>query len=174
MRQMLAILLPARGAGRRQHRRGGRGAPGLGRRGPTGPAPGAGARPRAAARPAAADVLGQVERVTVGDVAGSLASATIHVGRERGYFAEQGISLEMVPFDSGARMVPALVTGQIEVAAGSPSVGAYNAQARGLSFKIVADLASSSPQGTTGYLMIRKDLADSGAIRDYADLAAAG
>jgi NitT/TauT family transport system substrate-binding protein len=137
--------------------------------------PGAGLDARAAPavaapQPAAADALGQVERVTVGDVAGSLASATIHVGRERGYFAEQGISLEMVPFDSGARMVPALVTGQIEVAAGSPSVGAYNAVARGLPFKIVADLVSSSPLGTPGYLMIRKDLADSGAIRDYADL----
>jgi NitT/TauT family transport system substrate-binding protein len=118
----------------------------------------------AEARPAA-----QSARLQVGDVTGSLASATIHVTRERGYFAEQGIDVQMVPFDSGARMVPGLVTGQIDVAAGSASVGAYNAAARDLPFKIVADLVSSSPQGNTGYFMIRKDLWDSGAVRDYPD-----
>jgi NitT/TauT family transport system substrate-binding protein len=71
------------------------------------------------------------------------------------------------PFDSGGRMVASLATNQVQVGGGSPSVGLYNAIARGVDVKLVADRASGAP----GYILfVRKDLADSGAIRDYADL----
>jgi NitT/TauT family transport system substrate-binding protein len=64
-------------------------------------------------------------------------------------------------------MVASLATNQIQVGGGSPSVGLYNAVARGVDVKIVADRASGAP----GYFFcVRKDLADSGAIRDWADL----
>jgi len=53
------------------------------------------------------------------------------------------------------------------VGGGSPSVGLYNAIARGVNVKMVADRASGAP----GYIFfVRKDLIDSGAIRDYSDL----
>ena len=49
-------------------------------------------------------------------------------------------------FDSGGRMVASLATNQIHVGGGSPSVGLYNAIARGVDVKMVADRASSVPR----------------------------
>ena len=103
-------------------------------------------------------------------VLGILSDAPFFLARERGYFAEQGLAADFQPFDSGARMVPVLATGQLDVAPGSPSVGLYNAITRGVNAKLVADWASGSPQGPTAFYTIRKELSDSGAIRDYRDL----
>jgi NitT/TauT family transport system substrate-binding protein len=73
-------------------------------------------------------------------------------------------------FDSTARQIPALATNQIDVGGGSPGVGLYNALARGIQVKIVADRASSAPGRSAWHLFARKDLVESGALRDYSDL----
>ena len=62
-------------------------------------------------------------------------------------------------------MVTSLATNQIEAGGGTPSVGLYNAIARGVKVKMVADRASVGPGQ---FVMVRQDLADS--IREYADL----
>jgi NitT/TauT family transport system substrate-binding protein len=56
------------------------------------------------------------------------------------------------------------------MAPGSPSVSLYNAVARGVNAKIVADWVTGSPDGPAAWIVVRKDLIDSGAVRDYADL----
>jgi NitT/TauT family transport system substrate-binding protein len=108
-------------------------------------------------------------RVRMG-VLGVLPEAGIFIAIEQGYFREQGIELETTLFDSGARMVPALGTGQLEAGDGSHSAGLFNAVARGIPLKLVADAAS----GPSGYsvvaLMFRRDLVDSGQIRGPGDL----
>ncbi|HEY4318229.1 MAG TPA: ABC transporter substrate-binding protein, partial [Herbaspirillum sp.] len=72
-----------------------------------------------------------------------LANASSDVGffiaDKKGYFKQEGLSVSFTPFDSAAKMVAPLGAGQIEVGAGSPSVGLYNAIARGIEIKIVAD-----------------------------------
>jgi NitT/TauT family transport system substrate-binding protein len=108
-------------------------------------------------------------RVRMG-VLGVLPEAGIFVALDQGYFREQGIELETTQFDSAARMVPALGTGQLDAGDGSHSAGLFNAVARGIPIKLVADAASGPPGYSVVALMFRRDLADSGELRGPADL----
>jgi NitT/TauT family transport system substrate-binding protein len=94
-----------------------------------------------------------------------LAGAPMFVAHERGYFAEEGFELEFTTFDSGAQMVASAAAGQLDVIAAVPSPSLFNALARGIDLKAVA---AESWTGT--FLVLRKELADSGQVRSLADL----
>jgi len=100
----------------------------------------------------------------------AVAAGPVYLARDRGYFAAQGLDVELVTFGTSAEMVPALATGEVLAAIGAASPGTYNAIRRGIDLKIVADAGSTQPGAGFTALVVRKDLADSGAIRDYADL----
>ena len=103
-----------------------------------------------------------------------LANASSDVGffiaDKKGYFKQEGLLVSFVSFDSAAKMVAPLGAGQIEVGAGSPSVGLYNAIARGIEIKIVADKGSTPPGYGYQPLLVRKDLVDSGRYKSLKDL----
>jgi NitT/TauT family transport system substrate-binding protein len=104
---------------------------------------------------------------------GVLSAATdagIFIAQDLGYFREQGVEVEMVPFDSAARMVAPLGAGQLDAGGGSHSAGLFNAVARGIELKLVADKGVSSAGHGFQALVFRKDLADSGRLRNTADL----
>lgn len=112
-----------------------------------------------------------LERVRMGDIA-LISNAPLYIAIEKGYFREAGIDLELPPFASAARMVPALSTGEIEVAGGSISAGLYNAIAEGMDFKIVADKGQTrAGYGYGPILVVRKDLVQGGQIKGPKDLA---
>jgi NitT/TauT family transport system substrate-binding protein len=100
----------------------------------------------------------------------AVAAAPVYLARDRGYFAAQGLNVDLENFASSAEMVPALATGEVLAAIGAASPGIYNAVRRGIEIKIVAD-AGSTPTGA-GFtaMVVRRDLYDSGAIRDFPDL----
>jgi len=104
---------------------------------------------------------------------GLLSSASdsgIFIALDQGYFREQGIEVEMTPFDSAARMVAPLGAGQLEVGAGSHSAGLFNAVARGIDIKLVADKGSALPGFGFQALVFRRDLVESGQLRNPGDL----
>src|SRR6059058_5241281 len=92
------------------------------------------------------------------------------IADKKGYFKQEGISVSFTEFDSGARMVAPLGTGQLDVGAGSVSAGLYNAVARGIDIKIVADKGSTPPGYGFQPLLVRKDLVDSGRYKSLKDL----
>jgi NitT/TauT family transport system substrate-binding protein len=98
----------------------------------------------------------------------TVSDAGMYLAMERGYFTQEGIQIDPIPFDSAGQMVAPLGTGQLEVGGGSTSAGLYNAIARGLPLKVVADKGSMPPGFGWIGLIVRRDLADQ--IRDYADL----
>lgn len=107
--------------------------------------------PPATKPPAAADV------VRYGEL-GFAADAGVYIAADEGFFAEQGIRLEMSRFDSAALMVAPLSAGQLDVGDGAPSAALYNAINQGLELKIVADAGQNTANG--GVVMIfslRKD-----------------
>jgi NitT/TauT family transport system substrate-binding protein len=63
----------------------------------------------------------------------------IFIADKKGYFREEGLEVKVVNFRSAADMVAPLGAGQLEAGAGSASAGLYNAVARGIRIKIVAD-----------------------------------
>ena len=116
------------------------------------------------ATPALAD-----ETVTVG-INGAASDAPVFIAQRKGYFQEEGITVKTSNFQSAAMMVPPLGTGQLDVGAGSASAGLYNAVARGIQIRIVADKASSPPGYGATKLLVRKELIDSGRYKSLNDL----
>jgi NitT/TauT family transport system substrate-binding protein len=110
------------------------------------------------------------QSVNVG-INNSGSDAPILIADEKGYFGEVGLEVELVEFKSGGQMVPAIGSGQIDVGAGSPGAGLYNAIGSGLDLRIVADKATMVPGHAYMPLMVRKDLVDSGQVQEVADLA---
>jgi NitT/TauT family transport system substrate-binding protein len=95
---------------------------------------------------------------------------TIYIGIEKGFFKKYDIDVEPFVFRSGAEIVPALSTGQIDIAATAAGAALYNALARGVNAKIVGDYIVFEKLPSLSGAVVRKDLYDSGKIRTPKDL----
>src|SRR5581483_3188626 len=89
---------------------------------------------------------------------------------ERGYFAAEGLDVELIRIQAGGEAIPLLATGGLDVAMGAGAAGFYNAVARGAEVRVVADEGSTLPGFPLYSFVVRKDLVDSGQVRDWADL----
>src|SRR5581483_5241753 len=121
---------------------------------PAAAAPTTAAAPQASAPTSAAAPPARV-KVRMGKLP-TVSDSGMHLAVEKGYFAEEGLDIESIPFDSAAQMVA------------PPGAGLYNAISRELPLKIVADKGSFPPGAGWLTLIVRPDLADQ--IRDYGDL----
>jgi NitT/TauT family transport system substrate-binding protein len=110
-----------------------------------------------------------LDRVNVG-FANSATDIGLFVAHKRGYFAQEGVEANFVSFDSAARMIAPFASGDLDVGGGGPSAGLYNAIARGIDIRIVADKSSTPPGRPGQYLLVRKDLIESGRYKSLADL----
>lgn len=100
-----------------------------------------------------------------------MSSAGVYIAVAKGYFEQEGIKPKLIAFDgSGAKMVPALASGDLFVAGGNINAGMYNAISNDIPIKIVADKGTVSPGHGYLALLVRKDLVDSGRYKNYADL----
>ncbi len=138
----------------------------------------AGEEPRLKSKSLFAVVLGAVlastlqataQAITVGATS-STSDAPIYIADKKGYFRDEGLDVKVVNFRSAADMVAPLGAGQIEAGAGSASAGLYNAVARGIKIKIVADKASSPPGYGGTKILVRKDHVESGRYKELKDL----
>src|SRR5262245_14624348 len=109
------------------------------------------------------------QTVRVG-IVNSSTDVPFFIADAKGYFKEEGLSVELLPFDAGAKMIAFLGTGDLDVGGGAPSVALYNAAAQGLQIKIVADKAHHAAGLGHAALMVRKDLIDSRKFTDFKDL----
>jgi NitT/TauT family transport system substrate-binding protein len=97
--------------------------------------------------------------------------AGIFIAIERGYFAEQGIQVELSRTASLADATALLATGKLDVGTGGATPGLFNAFRRGVSAEIVADKSNQLPPGEqSGGILVRRDLLDNGEIKTVADL----
>jgi NitT/TauT family transport system substrate-binding protein len=101
---------------------------------------------------------------------GVVSDAPFFIAQRKGYFAEQGLKVTFVNFDAGPKMIAPLGTGQLDVAAGAISAGLFNAAARGINIKIVADKGSTPPGYDYVPILVRKSLVDSGKVTSFKDL----
>jgi NitT/TauT family transport system substrate-binding protein len=108
------------------------------------------------------------QSVTVG-AASVISDVPIYIADSKGFFRAEGLDVKVQNFRSAADMVAPLGAGQIEAGAGSASAGLYNAVARGIKLKIVADKASSPPGYGGTKVLVRKDHVDSGRFKEIRD-----
>jgi len=96
---------------------------------------------------------------------------TFYIAQEEGFFAEQGLEVELVRFTSATKALPLLVQGGLDVVSGSINAGVINAIAQDMDIKIVAGRDYVDPDIPSLCLMVRKDLYDSGELDTVAEIA---
>jgi NitT/TauT family transport system substrate-binding protein len=109
------------------------------------------------------------DKVNVG-LGGSTVDAAFYLAKDKGYFKEESIDANLIVFSSGANQIAPLGTGELEVGSGAASVGLYNAIARGIGLRIVADKGHTEPGYAYQNVIIRKSLIDSGEFKSLKDL----
>lgn len=100
---------------------------------------------------------------------GVVSDAVLWLGLDRGYFAEQGITLDLTRVEP-IQVAALLATGQADLGIVGVSTGLFQALGRGVEVRFVADAARQSPRFSAAGLSVRKDLLDAGRVRDYPDL----
>ena len=110
-----------------------------------------------------------LDRVKVG-IINTIGDINVFIADEKGYFAKENISAEILSFDASARMMAPLGSGKIDIGGGSTSVGLFNAIDRGIGLRVVADKGRTAEGYVYQSLMIRKNLVESGKFRSLSDL----
>jgi len=109
------------------------------------------------------------DKVAVG-TGGSASDAPFYIAHDKGFFKDEGLDVDLIVLDSGAKVIAPLGTGELDVGSGALSVGFWNALLRGVKFRIVADRGHAEPGYLYQTVFMRKDLLDSGEFKSLADL----
>ncbi|MFH5821094.1 ABC transporter substrate-binding protein [Georgenia sp. AZ-5] len=98
--------------------------------------------------------------------------APLYVADARGYFADEGIAIELETVKSGQDAVPLASAGQLDVVAAGFSAGMFSAIETGLDVKVVASMGVSdgNTESSPTDLVVSSSLVDSGEITSVADL----
>ena len=94
----------------------------------------------------------------------------LYLALEHGYFRQEGINVEVVPFADAAGQIAALSNNELQFATGAPSAAFFNAAGRDLGMRLVAAQMEVAPDDRTSGLFIRKELLDSGRFKGPSDL----
>jgi len=89
-----------------------------------------------------------------------LSNSVLRIGEAEGYFAEQGLAVEVVNLKSVNDCIPAMVQGMVDVATPPLNAAFFNAVAAGARLRFVLSLSELAVQECTsvGYLARRKDV----------------
>ena len=109
------------------------------------------------------------DKVAVG-TGGSASDAPFYIAYDKGFFKEEGLDVDLIVLDSGAKVIAPLGTGELDVGSGALSVGFWNALLRGVKFRIVADRGHAEPGYLYQTVFMRKDLVDGGQFKSLVDL----
>ena len=109
------------------------------------------------------------DKVAVG-TGGSASDAPFYIAYDKGFFKNEGLDVDLIVLDSGAKVIAPLGTGELDVGSGALSVGFWNALVRGVKFRIVADRGHTEPGYLYQTVFMRKDLIDSGQFKSLKDL----
>jgi NitT/TauT family transport system substrate-binding protein len=97
------------------------------------------------------------EKVTIGHLA-LVPSLPTYVAMEKGFFTEQGLVVELVPFQSGTDIIDALIAGRIDADCMSAITGNWlAAQGAPDKFKIFLVYAADSNVDNTMVVVVKKD-----------------
>src|SRR5262245_2869260 len=104
------------------------------------------------------------DKVAVG-TGGSASDAPFYIAYDRGFFKDEGLDIDLIVLDSGAKVIAPLGTGELDVGSGGLSGGLWNALGGGMRFRIVADRGHAQPGYLYHTVFMRKGLIDSGQFK---------
>ena len=102
-------------------------------------------------------------------ISNSTGDFAILIAIKKGYFAEEGLDVNGIVFDSGGKMIAPLGSGEIDVATGSASATLFNAVARGIKIQIASGNGNARPGYGHQVLIVRKQHVDSGRYKSLAE-----
>jgi len=133
------------------------------------PAAAASAPAPAQSSPAAVQPLNPPVKMNVGAI-GLGGEVGMYLAQERGYFQDEGLEVEFVPFRSAAEALPALAGGELAASGGAPDPSVFNAARRDVGVKLISSLSIVAPGDAGAALVIRQDHVDSGRYRELSDV----
>lgn len=132
-----------------------------------------GAGTPAASGPAGAPTAagGAPATVRVAHVPSSLFSP-LYVAQEKGYFTEQGLTVELEAVKSGQDAVPLLASGRLDALAAGFSAGMFNARNSGMEFQVVGSMGinTGDPAKSPTALLGAQKAIDDGSVSEVAQL----
>jgi len=100
-----------------------------------------------------------------------MSSAGIFIAREKGYFENLGLNVDLTIFkSSGAAMTMLLSAGKLDVGGGNLSTGLWSAINQGVDLYLVADKGHIEKDHSHTALLVRKDLVTTGRYKSFKDL----
>ncbi|MDG5471921.1 ABC transporter substrate-binding protein [Jeotgalibacillus sp. ET6] len=99
---------------------------------------------------------------------GAASGAGFYIANEKGYFDDYNIEIEFATFANSDDMLPALASGEVDIAGGISSASFFNAIAQGIDVKIVADKGHNVEGKSYFTFVIGADKQEE--IKDYSDL----
>ena len=94
----------------------------------------------------------------------------VFIAYEKGYFADEGLEVELESFQSSTYMMPLLATGDLDLGFGQTGTDLINAIHQGLDIRVVSPAAAYEKGYVSQKFLVRKDLYESGEITEPADL----
>jgi ABC-type nitrate/sulfonate/bicarbonate transport system substrate-binding protein len=100
----------------------------------------------------------------------SVSDSGVYIGLERGYYRELGLDVSTETVGDPNTIVTLTSTNQLDVGGSGVTANPFQAAARGIPVKMVADKGQQRPGFGYYPLIVRQALYDSGQLRDFADL----
>ena len=100
----------------------------------------------------------------------SVLFAPLYVAIEKGYLGSQGIRVQLETVAAGQDAMAMAANNQLDVVVAGFSAATFNAIDRGLELRIVSSMGQQARQGYPSALMVRKELLDSGQVKEIKDL----
>ena len=98
----------------------------------------------------------------------AIAQAPYYIAVSKGYFAQEGITVDASDIRSALDTIGPLATGQLDLSMGAATAGFFNAANKGFDLRVIAALSAQGPVMSTQPL-VRKALWDDGTIRSAKD-----
>ena len=102
----------------------------------------------------------------------NISYAPIFLADAEGYFEEFGIQVEMIDFNRTTEAIPLMISGDLDVYAGTVNAGLLNTLYLEPNLRVVADRGSISADMPCSFqgILVRKDLYESGMVTEAKDL----
>ncbi|MEI4771566.1 ABC transporter substrate-binding protein [Psychrobacillus sp. FJAT-51614] len=98
---------------------------------------------------------------------GAASGAGFYIAKEKGYFEDYNIEVEFAQFANSDEMLPALASGDVDIAGGVSTASFFNAIAQGIDVKIIADKGHNVPGKSYFSFVIGNHMKDE--IKEYKD-----
>ena len=98
---------------------------------------------------------------------GAASGAGFYIAKEKGYFEDYNIEVEFAQFANSDEMLPALASGDVDIAGGVSTASFFNAIAQGIDVKIIADKGHNVPGKSYFSFVIGNHMKD--VIKEYKD-----